>query len=60
MEGFGGRILDKRLELMLQEVLGIVKKEFHETILNLIERKQLLTEQESEKPDEVKWPTSTR
>ena len=38
------QILDSRVELSLREVLGITKKEFHNSIINLIKRKRLSTE----------------
>ena len=47
-------VLDNRVELSLREVLGIAKKELHDSIINLVERKQLSTEPESEKPIKVK------
>ena len=47
-------ILNNRVEFTLREVLGIAKKEFHDTILDLIKRKRLLTKPKSEKPVEVK------
>ena len=47
------RIFDNRVELTLQEVLGIVKKEFH-NIIDLMKRKRLSMELESDKPIEVK------
>ena len=36
------------------EVLGIAKKEFHDSIVDLIKRKCLATEPEPEKPAEVR------
>ena len=38
------RVLDSRIELMLREVLGIAKREFHGSIVDLIKRKRLATE----------------
>ena len=43
-------VLDSRVELTLREVLGIYKKEFHDT---LVKRKRLLTKPESERSVEV-------
>ena len=48
------RILDSRVELSLREVLGIAKKEFHDSIVDLVKRKRLMTEPEPEKPVEVR------
>jgi hypothetical protein len=48
------RILDSRVELMLWEVLGIAKKEVHDSIVDLVKRKRLSTEPEPEKPVEVR------
>ena len=42
------------MELSLHEVLGIAKKEFHNSIIDLIKRKWLSTEPENEKSIEVK------
>ena len=36
-------ILDSKVELSLREVLGIAKKEFHDSIVDLVKRKRLLT-----------------
>ena len=35
------RILDNRVDLVLQEVLGIAKKEFQDGIIDLVNRKRL-------------------
>jgi hypothetical protein len=48
------RILDSRLELTVREVLGIAKKEVHDSIMDLVKRKRLSTEPEPEKPVEVR------
>ena len=48
------RLLHSRVELTLQEVYSIVKKEFHDTIIDLMKRKRLSVEPESEKPVKVK------
>ena len=48
------RILDNKVELSLREVLRIAKKEFHDSIVDLVKRKRLLTETEPEKPVEVR------
>ena len=48
------QILNSRAELSLREVLGIAKKEFHDSIVDLVKRKQLSTEPEPEKPVEVR------
>jgi hypothetical protein len=47
-------ILDSRVELTLPEVLGINKKEVHDSIVDLVKRKRLSTEPEPEKPVEVR------
>ena len=44
------QILDNKVELSLREVLGIAKKEFHDSIVDLVKRKRLSTETEPEKP----------
>jgi hypothetical protein len=44
------------VELSLSEVLGIAKKEVHDSIVDLVKRKRLSTEPEPEKPVEV-WTT---
>ena len=36
------------MELSLREVLGIAKKEFHDSIVDLVKRKRLSTETEPE------------
>ena len=41
------------MELSLREVLGIAKKEFHDSIVDLVKRKRLSTEPEPEKLVEV-------
>ena len=46
------RILDNKVELSLREVLGIAKKELHDSIVDLVKRKRRLTE--PEKPVEVR------
>ena len=38
------RIFDGQVELTLQEVLGIAKKEFHEVIIDVIQRKRQVIE----------------
>ena len=48
------RILDSKVELSLREVLGIAKKEFHDSIIDLVKRKRLSTETEPERPVEVR------
>ena len=40
------RILDNRMELTLREVLEIAKKEFHDSIVNLMKTKRLLSKLE--------------
>ena len=42
------------MELSLREVLGIARKEFHDSIVELVKRKRLSTEPELEKPVEVR------
>ena len=42
------RILDSWVELSLREVLGIVKKEFHDSIVDFVKRKRLAAEPEPE------------
>ena len=37
----------------MREVLGITKKEFHDSIMDLVKRKRLSTETEPERPVEV-------
>ena len=48
------RILDSKVELSLMEVLRIAKKEFHDSIVDLVRRKRLSTEPEPEKSVEVR------
>ena len=48
------RILDSRIELTLMEVLGIARREFHDSIVDLVKSKRLTTEPEPEKPAEVR------
>ena len=48
------KVLDSKVELSLREVLGIAKKEFHDSIVHLVKRKRLSTEPEPEKPVEVR------
>ena len=48
------RILDNKVDLSLREVLGIAKKEFHDSIVDLVKRKRLSTEPKPEKPVEVR------
>ena len=48
------RILDNKVELSLREVLEIAKKEFHDSIVDLVKRKRLSTEPEPEKTVEVR------
>ena len=38
----------------MREVLGIAKKEFHDSIVDLVKRKRLSTETEPERPVEVR------
>ena len=47
------RILDRKVELSLREVLRIAKKEFHDSIVDLVKWKSLSTELDLEKPVEV-------
>ena len=42
------------MELSLREVLGIAKKEFNDSIVDLVKRKRLSTETELERPMEVR------
>ena len=42
------RILDNKVELSLRKVLWIAKKEFHDSIVDLVKQKQLSTELEPE------------
>jgi hypothetical protein len=42
------------VDLTLREVLGITKKEVHDSIVDLVKRKRLSTEPEPEKPVEVR------
>ena len=46
-------ILNSKVEHLLREVLGIAKKEFHNSIIDLIKRKRLSVESELEKLVEV-------
>ena len=48
------RILDNKVEMSLREVLGIAKKEFRDSIVDLVKRKRLSTETEPERPVEVR------
>ena len=48
------RILDSKVKLSLREVLGIAKKEFHDSIIDLVKRKRLSPETEPERPVEVR------
>ena len=48
------RALDSRIEVTLREVLGIAKREFHDSIVDLVKRKRLATESDSEIPVEVR------
>ena len=50
----GERILDNKVELSVREVLGISKKEFHDSIVDLVKRKRLSPEPVSEKSVEVR------
>ena len=42
------------MELSLREVLGIARKEFHDSIVDLVKRKRLSTKPEPEKPVEAR------
>ena len=42
------------MELSLREVLGIAKKEFHDSIVDLVNRKRLSTETEPKKSVDVR------
>ena len=48
------RILDSKVELSLREVLEIAKKEFHDSIVDLVKRKRLSTETGPERQVEVR------
>ena len=48
------RILDSKVELSLREVLGIAKREFHDSIVDLVKRKRLSTEPDLERSVEVR------
>jgi hypothetical protein len=48
------RILDSRVEPTLREMLGIAKKQVHDSIVDLVKRKRLSMEPEPEKPVEVR------
>ena len=48
------RFLNNKVEFSLREVLGIAKKELHDSIVDLVKRKRLSTEPEPEKPVEVR------
>ena len=47
-------ILNIRVELSLREVLGIAKKQFHDSIIDLVKRKWHSTKPEPENPVEVR------
>ena len=47
------RIFNSKVELSLRELLGIAKKEFHDSIVDLVKQKRLSTEPEPEKLVEV-------
>ena len=47
------RILHSHMEFILCKVLGIVKKDFRDTIIDLVKRKQLLTKQNNDKSANV-------
>ena len=42
---FEGRILDSRVEVSLQELLRIARKEFHDLLVDLVKRKRKSTEE---------------
>ena len=42
---FEERILDSRVDFSLRELLGIVKKEFHDLLVDLMKRKRQCTEE---------------
>ena len=46
------RIMDSRVELSLWEVLGIVKKEFHDSIVDLVKR---ILNNKGDVPIHYKW-----
>ena len=48
------RVLDSKVEMSPREVLGIAKKEFHDSIVDLVKRKRLSIEPEPKKPMEVR------
>ena len=49
---FEERILDRRVEFSLRELLGIAKKEFHDHLVDLVKRKRQTTEENSPRVNE--------
>ena len=55
------RIVDSKVELSLGELLGIAKKEFHEVIIDVIQRKRQVTDETllaGQRPKD-KWESRT-
>ena len=48
------RVLDSHMTLSLRELLSIMKKEFHDTIVDLVKRKRQESDEEEEKPLKAK------
>ena len=48
------RVLDSHVTLSLRELLGIAKKEFHDTIVDLVKRKRQQSDEEEERPQKAK------
>ena len=48
------RVLDSHVTLSLIEVLGITKKEFHDTIVDPVKRKRQQSDEEEERPVKAK------
>ena len=48
------RVLDSHVTLSLRQLLGITKKEFHDTIVDLVKRKRQQSDEEKEKPLKAK------
>ena len=44
------RVLDNHVTLSLRELLSITKKEFHDTIVDLVKRKRQQSDEEEERP----------
>ena len=47
------KVLDSHVDLTLRELLGIAKKEFHDTIVDLIKRKRQQSDEEEVKTSAI-------